>query len=131
MQYPPKKDTFYALVIWSVPIILIAFLIVSFSEALAVLFILSVLLSYWLWQSTRYEIENGELLIQCWIFRRKVNIKDIVRVKKTRNFLASYAMALDRLEITERNKDKYYLSPNDFHAFLAELKKYNPDIIIS
>ncbi len=131
MKYLPKKDKFYALVIWSVPIIIIPFLIFSFSITILIIFVLSLLLSFWLWNSTSYKIEKGELFIKCWVFRRKVNIKDIVKVKKTKNFLASYAMALDRLEITEKNKSKYYISPNNFETFIAELKEYNPDIITS
>jgi len=131
MKYLPRKDRFYAFVIWSAPTIIILFLIFSFSVTTLIIFLLSFLLSFWLWNSTSYKIEKGELFIKCWVFRRKVNIKDILRVKKTRNFLASYAMALDRLEITEKNRSKYYVSPNSFETFIAELKKYNSDIIIS
>ena len=131
MKYLPKKDKFYTFVIWSAPIIILPFLIFSFSVTILIIFVLSFLLSLWLWNSTSYKIEKGELFINCWVFRRKVNIKDIVKVKKTKNFLASYAMALDRLEITEKNNSKYYISPNNFETFIAELKKYNPDIIIS
>ncbi len=131
MKYLPKKDKCYTLVIWSAPIIILPFLIFSFSVTILIIFVLSFLLSFWLWNSTSYKIEKGELFIKCWVFRRKVNIKDIVKVKKTKNFLASYALALDRLEITEKNKSKYYLSPNNFETFIEELKKYNSDIIIS
>ena len=131
MKYLPRKDKFYAFVIWSAPTIIILFLIFSFSVTTLIIFLLSFLLSFWLWNSTSYKIEKGELFIKCWVFERKVNIKDILRVKKTRNFLASYAMALDRLEITEKNRSKYYVSPNSFETFIAELKKYNSDIIIS
>lgn len=131
MKYLPRKDKCYTLVIWSAPIILLPFLIFSFSVTILIIFLLSFLLSFWLWNSTSYKIEKGELFIKCWVFRRKVNVKDIVKVKKTKNFLASYALALDRLEITEKNKSKYYLSPNNFETFIEELKKYNSDIIIS
>ncbi len=131
MKYLPKKDKFYAFTIWSAPAILIPFLIFSFSETILIIFVLCFLLSFWLWNSTSYKIEKGELLIKCWIFKRKVNIKNIVTVKKTKNFLASYAMALDRLEITENNKSQYYVSPDNFETFIAELKKYNSDIIVS
>ncbi len=131
MKYLPRKDKFYAFVIWSAPTIIVPFLIFSFSVTTLIIFLLSFLLSFWLWNGTSYKIEKGELFIKCWVFRRKVNIKDILRVKKTRNFLASYAMALDRLEITDKNKSKYYVSPNSFETFIAELKKYNSDIIIS
>ena len=131
MKYLPKKDLVYAFAIWSAPIIIIPFLIFSFSVTILIIFVLSFLLSFWLWNSTSYRIEKGELIIKCWIFGRKVNIEDIVKVKKTKNFLASYALASDRLEITENNKTKYYVSPDNFETFIAELKKYNPNIIVS
>jgi len=130
MQYPPKKDALYALAIWSGPIIVLLFLILSYSVALMVLFILTVLLSFWIWHSTLYEIRDGELMIQSWIFRRRVRIQDIVSVKRTKNLFASYALSRDRLEITLQNQDKYYIAPNDVDAFIAELKQYNPEIII-
>ena len=130
MQYSPKKDALYALAIWSAPIIVLLFLMYSYSVALLVLFILTVLLFVWIWHSTRYEIRDGELIIQSWIFRRRVKIQDIVSVKKTKNLLASYALSRDRLEITEQNQDTYYIAPNDVDAFIAELKQYNPYILI-
>ena len=130
MQYSPKKDALYALAIWSAPILVLLFLVYSYSVALLVLFILTVLLSVWIWHSTRYEIRDGELIIQSWIFRRRVKIQDIVSVKKTKNLLASYALSRDRLEITEQNQDTYYIAPNDVDAFIAELKQYNPNILI-
>ncbi len=131
MNYSPKKDMFYTFVIWSAPIVIIPFLIFSFSVNILIIFILSFLLSFWLWHSTNYKIEKGVLFIKCWLFRRRINIKNIEKVKKTKNPLASYAMALDRLEITEKNKSKYYISPNNSGTFIAELKKYNSDIIAS
>ena len=128
MKHSAHKDLLYTLVIWSAPLIVLLFLIFSFSVAILVIFVLSLLLSLWLWTSTSYEISEGNLFVRCWIFSKKANIKNIVKVRKTRNLLASFATALDRLEITEKNGSKYYVSPSDFQTFIAELKKHNPDI---
>ena len=130
MEYLSRKDGFYTLVIWSAPLILILFLIFSFSLSVLIIFILSILLSLWIWNGTRYVIENGELFIQSWIFRKRVAIKDIVKVRKTKNFLASYAMAVDRLEITEKNNQRFYISPDNVEMFITELKKTNPNIVL-
>ena len=129
-KYSPKKDKVYAVAIWSAPAIVGLVLILSFSKALLVIFVLTLLLSLWLWNSTSYEIENGELLVWSWIFRRKANVSDIAKVRKTRNLQASYALAADRLEIVEKNKTKYYVSPKDVESFIAELKKHNPEIVV-
>ncbi len=128
MQYLPKKDLIYALTIWAAPTIVLFLLLFNFSFTLLIIFILSFMLSFWLWNSTKYEITNGELCIRCWLFKKRVNIKDIEQVKKTKNIWASYALAVERLEITEKNKSKYYISPNNFEAFIAELKRYNAAI---
>ncbi|NOX37536.1 MAG: hypothetical protein GXO78_08365 [Calditrichaeota bacterium] len=131
MEYSPKKDGIYALAIWSAPILLFFFLIFSYSQLILGIFILSVLLSFWMWNSTRYSIENGELFIKCWVLKKKVPVKDVVKVRRTRNYLASYALAVDRLEITEKNNQKFYVSPDNVEMFISELKKYNPNISIS
>jgi len=85
MNYLPKKDMVYAFAIWSLPVLLIPFLIFLYSKTLLVILTVSILLSIWVWNSTSYKIENGELFIKCWILRRRVNIQDIIKVRKTNN----------------------------------------------
>ena len=130
MKYSPNRDRIYALAIWSAPVIVGVVLILSFSKALLGILVLTFLLSLWLWNSTSYEIEKGQLLIRSWIFRRRTNVRDIVKVRKTKDLRASYALAADRLEIVEKNNAKYYVSPKDVESFIAELKSLNPDIIV-
>ena len=130
MKCSPKKDKVYAVAIWSAPAVVGLVLILSFSNALLVIFILTFLLSLWLWNSTSYEIGNSQLLVKSWVFRRKANVGDIAKVRKTRNLQASYALASDRLEVVEKNKTKYYVSPKDVGSFIAELKKHNPEIVV-
>ena len=130
MKYSPNRDKIYALAIWSTPVIVGLVLILSFSEALLGILVLTILLSLWLWKSTSYEIENGQLFVRSWIFRRRANVGDIAKVRRTRNLLASYALSSDRLEIVEKNNAKYYVSPKDVESFIAELKSLNPDIVV-
>ena len=130
MKYSPNRDRIYALAIWSAPVIVGLVLILSFSRALLGILVLTFLLSLWLWNSTSYEIENGRLLVRSWIFRRRANVGDIAKVRRTRNLLASYALSSDRLEIVEKNNAKYYVSPKDVESFIAELKSLNPDIVV-
>ena len=130
MKYSPNRDKIYALAIWSAPVIVGVVLILSFSKALLEILGLTFLLSLWLWNSTSYEIEKGQLLIRSWIFRRRANVRDIVKLRKTKNLQASYALAADRLEIVEKDNAKYYVSPKDVESFIAELRSLNPDIIV-
>ncbi len=130
MKYSPNRDKIYVLAIWSAPVIVGLVLILSFSRALLGILVLTFLLSLWLWNSTSYEIEKGQLLIRSWIFRRRANVRDIVKLRKTKNLQASYALAADRLEIVEKDNAKYYVSPKDVESFIAELRSLNPDIIV-
>ena len=130
MKYSPNRDRIYALAIWSAPVIVGVVLILSFSKALLGILVLTFLLSLWLWNSTSYEIEKGQLLIRSWILRRRANVGEIVKVRKTKNLRASYTLAADRLEIVEKNNAKYYVSPKNVESFIAELKSVNPDIVV-
>ena len=131
MNFLPKKDLVYGVVIWSVPIIMIPFLVYFYSLTILIIFILSVLHSLWIWNSTVYKIENGELYIKSWILRRKIDIQNIKEIKKTKNVWSSYALSTERLEISENGKSTYYVAPLEFKLFIEELKKYNSNIVVS
>ena len=130
MYYPTNKDFVYGLAIWNGPIVMFILMLVFYSAALVLGFILSILISTWLWNSTSYKIENGELFAKCLIFRKRVKIENIQKVKKTRNILSSYALSTERLEIMENTQDKFYVSPKNYESFIGELKKYNSNIIL-
>lgn len=128
MIFSAKKDAVYAIVIWSASIILLPILLFNYSLALLVIFIVMNLNSLWIWNSTSYKIENGELLIKSWLFRNRVKVKNIYEISKTKNVWSSYALAVERLKIKVRLNPAFYVSPNDFEKFIEELKKYNPEI---
>ncbi len=132
MNFSSRKDLVYACAIWCLPLFLITWLIFSYSLAMLIIFVSSVFLSFWLWNSTNYKIENGELYIKCWILRKRVNIQNILKIRKTNNLLSSYALSCERLEITEKKRyGKYYVSPDNFNLFIDELKKNNSDIVVN
>jgi hypothetical protein len=128
MIYKPRKDLLYAFSIWLGPLIILIFLIFSFSEKLLIVFSLSLLLSFWIWNSVYYKIENGELLMKVWILKKKVKIKDITELKKTTGLYSSYALSYERLEITVKLINKIYVAPKDFETFSKDLLKQNPTI---
>ena len=74
MTFTAKKDTVYAIIIWSASIILLAILLFSYSLTLLVIFILISINSLWIWNSTSYIIESGELIIKSWLLRKRVKI---------------------------------------------------------
>ncbi len=128
MRFAPKRDMLYAIVIWSAPAVVLAFLVAYFSTTILAIFVLSILLSWWLWTSTWYEVEGGRLRVRCWIFSREVEIRGIVAVRRTRNLLSSCALARERLEVVVRDGEGFFVSPEDPERFVAELKRFNPEI---
>ncbi|MBK7107415.1 MAG: PH domain-containing protein [Ignavibacteriae bacterium] len=130
MNFEPKKDLLYTIVIWSIPIFILPFLVFLYSKTMLIIFICAIGLSVWIWNSTNYKIEKGELFIKSWILRKYVKIENILKVRKTNNILSSYALSSERLEITEKSKNRFYIAPKDFNTFISELLKINPNIEI-
>jgi hypothetical protein len=135
MTFKPKKDAIYSAAIWVIPVIpFLAFfgacLAGHFSLLSGIPFLLTLLLSLWLGNSTEYRIENRELAIKFWILRKRVKAADIISIAETRNLLSSYALSADRLEITCKWMDIFYISPLDAQAFIDALKAENPQIKI-
>lgn len=87
------------------------------------------LFSLWLWNSTYYKIEDGFLLIKCWIFRKGVKIADIESVKNVTNIYSSYALSVKRLEIKYKNWSIVYIAPVEEEKFKQELMNINGSII--
>lgn len=70
MNFQPKKDLLYAIVIWLIPQIILTFIIFIHSKILLIVFGLLPGLSIWIWNGTNYNIEIGELLIKFLIIRK-------------------------------------------------------------
>jgi len=130
MMFQPKKDLVYGFIIWIAPVIVIPFLISSFSLVLLIVFILTILLSLWIWNSCEYRIVNNELYLKCWILNNKIKINDILSIKKVRNVYSSFALSVKRLELELKSHSKLYVAPINFDDFIAELKTINHNIII-
>jgi hypothetical protein len=129
MIFKPKKDMVYGTPIWLVSAItFLGFLLSRFAILPGVFFICTLLLSIWIWNDIEYRIENGELIIHCWIFRKRVRIADIVSVAKTRNLYSAYAISADRLELKYNQYDVIYIAPLDEHSFVEAIKAENPKV---
>lgn len=125
-RFPPRRDKVYAFAIWLAPVITAALIIIAFSIPLLVIFILSLLLSFWLWNTTDYYILNdNEFLIRSCIFKKTIPINEIWSVRQVRNLYSSFALAVNRLEIKTINYETFYISPEDSDSFLNEIRKHN------
>ena len=85
-----------------------------------------------IWFGTKYIISNSTLLIKIWIFTlRKIDIKKIKRIRKSRSIISSPANSLDRIMVTFNKYDEVLISPKNREEFLDSLKSVNPEIDIS
>lgn len=83
-------------------------------------------LIFLLFKSIRYKIEGEQLTI--WM--TKIDIHSIKKIYHTHNPLSSPALSLDRIAIVYNKYDEVLISPKNKSAFIAELLKINPNIVV-
>lgn len=129
MYFPSKKDLWLNLVIWVS--IIICFMPLMEREYVALFLTLPIaVLLIWLWFSTGYEVNSDILIIRSGPFKKSIPIKDIKKIRKTNNLQSSFALSIDRLEITYGPSLAMALvSPKDKREFVSLLKSINPRII--
>ena len=93
---------------------------------LSLVFTLILILFYFLSKMIKYEINEGNLII----WKTKIDIKTIRKVYRTYNPLSSPALSLDRIAIVYNKYDEVLISPKEREAFIEDLLKINPDIIV-
>ena len=82
-----------------------------------------------LFHNTTYTVHEETLHIKSGFFRYpSIAIKDIKKIEKTNNLIASPAASFDRIEIYYGKFDSIVLSPKDKQKFVAALQKVNPAI---
>ena len=125
MSFPPKKDLLCGILVWGAAMFLIL-VVIRGRSYLTLLGIIPMLFFLGLiWFRTRYTIKDDALEITFGILHQEIPFSKIIRVKPTRNFWSSFALSLDRIEITYRY-GKSYISPLDSTAFNKELKQRCP-----
>ena len=82
-----------------------------------------------MFHNTIYTIQEETLHIKSGFFRYpSIAFKDIKKIEKTNNLIASPAASFDRIEIYYGKFDSIVLSPKDKQKFAAVLIKINPNI---
>lgn len=77
----------------------------------------------------KYSIDGQSLRVQCGPFPYpKMQIQDIVSIRKTRSLLSSPALSLDRIAVTSRKGRILIISPKDRVAFIQAVLAINPDV---
>ena len=123
--FKSKKDTWFALLIWGVTILMGWLMVVDNSVMIYIVGILTISLLLWLWFGTSYRFEDELLKIKSGPFRTTVNIEDIKRLNATKTLLAGPALSIDRIEILHRKYDIAIVSPKDRTEFVRTLLAKN------
>lgn len=79
--------------------------------------------------TTRYTLNQKNLLIECGPFKYKpIRIDSITLVKKTSNLISAPAASLDRIEVRYGQFNVIMISPKNRDQFIEELLAINPKI---
>jgi hypothetical protein len=83
-----------------------------------------------LFLTTHYTIDGHELNIRSGlVFRKKINIHNITKIKETNNPWSAPALSLNRLEVKYNNSKHVLISPLMKQEFLDHLTAINPKIV--
>lgn len=79
-------------------------------------------LPIWLVSTTRYMLQEGQLIVQSGPFKWHVPVAEITGTTPTSNPLSSPALSLDRLRIDYGRGSSLMISPRDKDKFLCDLE---------
>ncbi|WP_410981750.1 PH domain-containing protein [Bacillus cereus] len=132
MYFPSKKDAWlYLIYVVGVAACFAPFLagrnyfLLFFTVPFAILLI-------WSWFTTRYKVEDEQIIIQYGPVKRSILIKEIRKISKTRNPLVAPALSFDRLEILYGSQfETELISPRDTKQLVSLIKSIHPQVEIA
>jgi hypothetical protein len=136
-RFPSKRDSFLVVILWSATLVLVGGLLIVWSTpAPAALRLFMVLVSvgataliHSTLHGTHYTFTGDTLDIRSGPFRWTLSLDEIQSVTPTDNPLSGPALSLDRLEIVATSRT-LRISPEDKAAFLAELARRAPGLVL-
>ncbi|MFJ8262962.1 PH domain-containing protein [Rummeliibacillus sp. NPDC094406] len=132
MYFPSKKDLWIYPINWGCIIACFTPFFIGRDYGALFFTIPFAILLVWSWFTTGYKVNNELLIIRNGPIKKKIPIKDIKKITKTQNPLASSALSIDRLEITYGSDFGMALvSPKDKQKFASLLKSINPQIEVN
>ncbi|WP_144561710.1 PH domain-containing protein [Bacillus mycoides] len=132
MYFPSKKSA------WLYPIYLVAvaacfapfiagrdYFLLFFTVPFAILLI-------WSWFTTGYRVEDEQLITRYGPMKKRIVIKEIRKISKTKNPLAAPALSFDRLEILYGSQfETELVSPRNTKQFVSLIKSTHPQIEVA
>ncbi len=99
---------------------------ISFGVVLPIILIFVVL------TTITYTVKEGELQVRVAGFLyRRIPVRTIRKIEKTRTILSAPAASLDRIILYYNRWDEIVLSPKDKEQFIADLQEENPSIEVN
>lgn len=129
MYFPSKRDSW--LFILNLLVVIACFGPLFSRSDYGVLFftVPLALLLIWCWFTTGYEVTEDKLIIRSGPFKSKIDIQRIRSIRPTKNPLSSFALSVDRLEISyDPQYQMALISPKDKQAFINLLTDKNSNI---
>ncbi|MET3684116.1 PDZ domain-containing secreted protein [Alkalibacillus flavidus] len=129
MTYSPHKDIWIG-VLWF-GLIGTALIWTFFTDEFLLLSIsiIALLAALWVWFTTRYHVEERDLIIRSGPFKKSIDIHDIEQIRLIRSIKLSPALSITRLEITYGyDLQVVRVAPADKSLFVKQLMSINPDI---
>jgi len=132
MYYPSKKDRWLGVLFLGIITACIFVFYYETSYIIKSIDILLVIIIIWVWFDTGYTIsKDDKIIIKTGPIRGKIDIKKIVKVKRTKNYFSSASLSLECLKIVSNTNiwnAYWFISPRAKKAFIDELRKRNPRI---
>jgi hypothetical protein len=139
-KFPSEKGALAAVIIWRtvmLQLFLLGRIILAGEFALPEIFAGTLLISVsglllWLWFGTRYEIRREELHYSSGPLKGSIPVAQIHRITKNKTLWSGLKPALGQrgLIIQYNRYDEIYISPANKEAFIAQLRRINPEIQI-
>mgnify|MGYP006157311269 CR=1 FL=1 len=125
-------------------IILLLFMVALFSISISNIFsivlafilnVIAIIILVWIYFKTEYKVEDDILYCISGPIKRKISIREIVKISYHSGVIVPVALKLslsgNGLIITYGKFNEIYISPENVDLFLQQLKKINPNFIIT
>lgn len=128
MYFPSKRDLWLTLLTWGILGLAMVPAVTAPDRIGLYILIPTALFVGWILLRTGYTVEGQDLKVVSGPFRYTVPIRDIRKMRRTRNPLSSPALSLDRVEISFGEGKKIMVSPADREGFVRALRAKNPQM---
>lgn len=140
MIYNSRKDTLISLILWGTSLLLIGASIYNFLDTgvnvetivVSSISMLTVGLVLWIWFNTYYKIAENTLFYRSGPIAGRIEIEKIREISPNKTMYAGLkpALASKGLIIRYEKYNDIYISPAHPEAFINELLKVNPSIVV-